>query len=135
MPLIEVWLREGKPAPYRKAIAESIHRAMVDVMKIPEDDYFQVTYEMSAENLIYDANYFGVPRGEDMVLIKLAFNARPAAVKQRLFETIADNLVANPGLRREDIGMSIAETAFENWWAYARAVDPETGTDARMSKE
>ena len=132
MPLIEVWLREGKPAMYRKAIADGIHRAMIDVLKIPEDDYFQVTYEMSPENIIYDPNYFGVARSEDMVLIRLAFNARPAAVKQRLFETIADNLVKAPGFRREDIGMSIVETAFENWWAYARAVDPQTGTDARM---
>jgi hypothetical protein len=28
--------------------------------------------------------------------------------------------------------MSIVETAFENWWAHARAVDPDTGTDSRI---
>lgn len=134
MPLIQVWMRSGKDKAYKAAISKSIHQAMMDVMKLPGDDYFQVTCELEEENYIFDPNYFGVPRSPDFLMIRLSFNARPAAVKQRLFETIADNLVKSPGLRREDIGMSIIETAFENWWAHARAVDPDTGTDSRMGK-
>lgn len=133
MPLINVWLRKGTAPEYRKAISGSIHKAMMDVLKIPEDDYFQVTGELDPENMIFDPNYFGIPRSEKMVFIRFSFNARPAAVKQRLFEATADNLVTSPGIRREDLGMSILELAPENWWAHARTVDPDTGTDSRMS--
>jgi len=134
MPLIQVWMRKGKPSAYKAAISESIHQAMMSVMKLPGDDYFQVTHELEEENYIFDPNYFGMPRSPDFLMIRLSFNARPAAMKQALFEAIADNLVASPGLRREDLGMSIVETAFENWWAHGRRVDNDTGTDSRIGK-
>lgn len=134
MPMIQVWMRSGKDKAYRAAVSAGIHQAMMSVMNLPEDDYFQVTHELEKEeNYIFDPNYFGMPRSPDFLMIRLSFNARPAAVKQRLFETIADNLVKSPGLRREDLGMSIVETTFENWWAHGRRVDKETGTDERMS--
>jgi 4-oxalocrotonate tautomerase len=132
MPLIQVWMRSGKDKAYKAAISKGIHQAMMDVMKLPTDDYFQVTCELEEENYIYDPEYFGAHRSPDFLMIRLSFNARPAAVKQRLFEAIADNLVASPGLRREDMGMSIVETAFENWWAHGRKVDKDTGTDSRI---
>lgn len=132
MPLIQVWMRAGKDKAYKAAISNGIHQAMMSVMSLPKDDYFQVTCELEEENYIFDPNYFGMPRSPDFLMIRLSFNARPAAMKQRLFEAIADNLVKSPGLRREDLGMSIVETAFENWWAHGRRVDKDTGTDARM---
>jgi 4-oxalocrotonate tautomerase len=133
MPLIQVWLRKGTTPQHRKGISNSIHRAMVDVLGIPEDDYFQVTHELDAEDMLFDPNYFGLPRSERFIMIRLSFNARPAAMKQKLFETIAANLVKDPGLDKADMGMSIVETTFENWWAHGRLVDPATGTDSRMS--
>ena len=49
MPLIQVWLRKGTAPAHRQGISKSIHRAMVDVLGIPEDDYFQVTHELEKE--------------------------------------------------------------------------------------
>jgi 4-oxalocrotonate tautomerase len=134
MPLINVWLRKGTTIEYRGAISKNIQRAMIDVLKIPDDDYFQITNEMDPENIIYDPNFFGVSRSEKMVIIQFSFNSRPAAVKQRLFETTAEYLHADPGLRKEDVVMMTLETAHENWWAYGRTVDPLTGTDSRMTR-
>ena len=133
MPLINMYLHEGTDVERRRAIASAIHKGMVDVLGIPDDDYFQVTHELDAENLLYDRNYFGVARSDDAVIVRLSFNARPAAAKQALFEAIADNMVNDAGLSRDDIFMTIVETAPENWWANARTVDSVTGTDSRMS--
>jgi 4-oxalocrotonate tautomerase len=132
MPIIYVSLRKGTPVAFRKAIAQGIQRAMISTLKIPADDYFQVTHELEPENMIYDRNFFGVVRSDEAVFIQLFFNHRPGDLKKALFAAIADNLVRDPSIRREDIFMSIAETAFENWWAQGRTVNPETGTDSRM---
>ncbi len=132
MPLINMYLAEGTSSEYRAALTEGIHRAMVDVLGIPEDDYFHVTHELKPENLRYDPNYFGVPRGDGAVLIRLSFNARAAVTKQNLFEAIADRLTVE-GLRREDLFMTIVETVPENWWAAGRSIDEKTGTDSRMA--
>ena len=86
MPMIQVWMRSGKDKAYRAAVSAGIHQAMISVMNLPEDDYFQVTHELEEENYIFDPNYFGMPRSPDFLMIRLSFNARPAAAKMRLFE-------------------------------------------------
>jgi len=133
MPIIHVHLKKGTSLKHRESIKTAIHDAMKAVLGVPDDDYNQITYEHEPENMIYDPNYFGVPRSEKMVFIGLVFNARPAQQKQALFEKIAANVVEYAGLRIEDVMMNIQETDPANWWAYARTVDPKTGTDSRMS--
>lgn len=135
MPLIQVALQQGTSSEYRHALAAGIQQAMIDVLGIPQDDYFQVTHEHTKDNLIYDRNFFGVPRSENAVIVSLSFNARPAAAKQALFAAIAENLERDTGLSRADLFITIVETAPENWWAHGRSVDEISGTDSRMRKQ
>jgi|GEM_PF-1720318 len=134
MPFIRTYVIEGTPPAQKKQIAKGIQQAMIDTFGIPDDDYFQVTHEMAEEDLIFDRNFFGVARGPRPVMISLSFNSRPAEAKQALFEAIAANLTRDAGIAIEDIYMSILEAAPANWWVHARTIDPETGTDSRMSK-
>ena len=134
MPLIYVAVREGNTPEQKKRIAGAIHAAMIDVLGLPEDDYNQVFLESSVENMVFDPNYFGLARSPKAIFIQMFFNHRPAEMKSRLFETIADNLVRDAGMRREDVLQTICETAIENWWALGRTIDPETGLDSRMGK-
>jgi 4-oxalocrotonate tautomerase len=106
---------------------------MTDVLELPEDDYFHVIHEKEPENMIQAPVFWGVERGAGSVFVQMSFNPRPPARKEALFASVAERLVENPGVRREDIFMMILETAAENWWAHAREVDAETGFDARMS--
>lgn len=42
---------------YRRAIADGIHRVMVEVLAVPEQDRFEVISEHDADALVYvDAN-------------------------------------------------------------------------------
>jgi phenylpyruvate tautomerase PptA (4-oxalocrotonate tautomerase family) len=45
MPLVRISLRSGKTLEYSRAVADSIHRALVDAIKIPEKDRFQIITE------------------------------------------------------------------------------------------
>ena len=54
MPLVRIALRKGTTPQYRRAIGDSIHRAMVETIKIPEQDKFQVITEHDEDSLIYD---------------------------------------------------------------------------------
>jgi 4-oxalocrotonate tautomerase len=132
VPIIHVYLPKGETQDFKNAIARSIQDAMIETFALPEDDYFQITHETDPANLHYDRNYFGVKRGEKPVMISLSFNVRPPEPKKALFAAVVRNLTASPGIPIEDIYMNIIECAPENWWAYARTVNPETGTDARM---
>ncbi len=133
MPLINVYMKKGVTKEYKKAISDGIRQAMMDVLGLPDDDYNQVTLELEPEDMRYDPNYFGVPRSEKAIFFSITFNVgRTPETKQRLFKAIVDNLTQSPGMRIEDIMGFIVEVAAENWYAYARTVDPATGSDSRM---
>ncbi|MBT2409853.1 tautomerase family protein [Streptomyces sp. ISL-12] len=133
MPLTNVYLRKGTTAQYRRDVSLGIHRAMVDVLGIPEDDQFHVFHEVDPDNFHMQPVVFGLPRGERAMFLQFSFNHRPAEQKTALFATVVDNLRQCPGVPEEDILMTVTETARENWWAAGRVVDPATGYDERMT--
>ncbi|MHC9420159.1 tautomerase family protein [Sphingomonas citri] len=133
MPMVYIWMHEGKDAAYKRHIAEGIHAAMKDVLGVPNDTWDQFFNEIKPGNMIFDPNYFGVARSPDMIFIHFFFNTRPREMKERFFEAVADEVTRRSGLRREDLLMSITEVPWENWWAYGRTVDPTTGFDTRMT--
>lgn len=132
MPMVYIWMHEGKDAEYKKQVSEGIHAAMMDVLGVPDDTWDQFFNEMEKGNMVYDQNYFGVHRSPDMMFIHFFFNTRPREMKERFFEAVADEVTKRSGLRREDLLMSITEVPWENWWAFGRTVDPKTGFDTRM---
>ncbi|MFB4295765.1 tautomerase family protein [Actinomadura sp. NTSP31] len=133
MPLINVYLRRGTAAGFRRDVSEAIHAAMVAVLKIPQDDQFHVFHEVAPEDLVVQPVVFGLPRGERTMFISLSFNQRPAEQKAELFRTIVANLQRTAGVPEEDVMLVAFETASENWWAAGRVVDPATGYDERMT--
>ncbi|GAB3437943.1 tautomerase family protein [Streptomonospora sediminis] len=133
MPLINVHLRRGTAPEYRRNVSAAIHKAMVDVLQIPEDDQFHVFHEVSPDNFHMQPVVFGLPRSEHTMFIQLSFNQRTAEQKNELFQAIVGNLRRFADVPEEDVMMVVLETARENWWAAGRVVNPETGYDARMT--
>ncbi|MBR1207552.1 MULTISPECIES: tautomerase family protein [unclassified Bradyrhizobium] len=116
MPLTRVSLRRGKPAAYRKAILESLYRAMRETFDVPEGDRFMTISEHDDDGFAYGADYLGIRRSDDLVIIQITVsNTRPVAQKQRLYRRIAELLTENPGLRAEDIFINLVEVLPENW--------------------
>jgi 4-oxalocrotonate tautomerase len=115
MPLVRIALREGKPLAHRHAIADEVHRAIVEVASVPELDRFQILTEHAAGDLIYDANYLGVKRTDDIVMIQITLNQRSQAVKLAIYKSIAERLKRNPGVRPEDVLISLVPVTPEDW--------------------
>ena len=132
MPLINVYLREGTTPEHRRDISEAIHKSMVDVLKIPQDDQFHVFHELSADNMRYQPVSFGVDRGDRFMFIQFHFNERDDEQKAALYAAVVDNLQADAGVPKDDIAMMVVETGRANWWVYGRTVNPATGYDERM---
>ena len=116
MPLTRVSLRRGKPADYRKAILESLYQAMRETFDVPEGDRFMTVSEHDADDFVYGANYLGIARSDDLVIIQLTVsNTRPVAQKQSLYRRIVERLSESPGLRPEDVFINLVEVLPENW--------------------
>ena len=116
MPLIHISLRAGKPEGYRQAIFDSLYRAMRETLDVPEDDQFMTIREHDAANFRYGASCFGITRSDDVVFIQITvFNTRSVEQKKALFRSIAELLGESPGLRPEDVFVTVLDAAKENW--------------------
>ena len=116
MPLTRVSLRRGKPAAYHKAILEGLYRAMRETFDVPEGDRFMTISEHDEGDFVYGADYLGIKRSDDLVIIQLTVsNTRPVAQKQKLYRRIVEFLAESPGLRPEDIFINLVEVLPENW--------------------
>jgi 4-oxalocrotonate tautomerase len=117
MPLVRISLRRrGKPAAYRKAIADGVYDAMRTAFDVPEEDRFMVISEHDEPDFSYSASYLGIARSDNLVLIQItANNTRPRDKKKALYRAIADNLAKNPGVRPEDVFINLVEVLPENW--------------------
>lgn len=116
MPLVRISLREGKPAPYRKAIGDAVHQAMVEAINVPPLDRFQIITEHTPDGLIYDREYLGIRRTDEVVVIQITLNAgRSVELKKALYARIAELLKQNTGVRPEDVFINLIEVPKENW--------------------
>ena len=115
MPLLHISLRAGKPEAYRQAIFDSLYRAMRETLNVPEDDQFMTISEHDASNFRY-GNAYGVTRSADVVYIQITvFNTRTAEQKKALFRRIAELLGENPGIRPQNVFVTVLDAAKENW--------------------
>jgi phenylpyruvate tautomerase PptA (4-oxalocrotonate tautomerase family) len=116
MPFVRISLRQGTSPEYRKAIADGVHRAMVEAIAIPPDDRFQVITEHPPEGLIYDPQYLGVHRSDGIVFVQITLSSgRKPQQKRKLYKRMAEILAETPGLPAQDLLINLVETSWENW--------------------
>ena len=116
MPLVRISLLKGKSKAHIRAIADGVHQALVEAYNAPAGDRFQLIQQYDRDDFIYDADYLGIHRTDDVVFIHIvAGNWRDTPVKQALYKAIADRLAENPGLRRQDVQIILSPNARDEW--------------------
>jgi phenylpyruvate tautomerase PptA (4-oxalocrotonate tautomerase family) len=89
---------------------------MVETINVPADDRFQIFSEHEPEALVYDRRYLGIERSDDIVVIQITLNTgRTLEQKRALYRELAEKLSRDPGLRKQDILVSLVEVPRENW--------------------
>lgn len=116
MPLVRIDLMRGKSEAYRQAIVDAVYTAMVEEVNVPKNDRFMVVAEHDKGGLVFDPDYLGITRTNDVVFIQITFlTGRSLALKRRLYKRIVDLLSERPGLRPEDVLINLVEVPKENW--------------------
>lgn len=122
MPLVRIDIADHHTPEKVRAIADAVHRAIVDVLGIPERDRFQiVTAHRPGEIVALDAG-LGFDRSPDVVMIQIFTQAgRSEATKRDLFGRIAEHL-AGVGVDGRDVFIGITENGPQDWsFGFGRA--------------
>jgi phenylpyruvate tautomerase PptA (4-oxalocrotonate tautomerase family) len=115
MPLARIDLRKGKDAAYRQTIGRVVYEALVSV-GVPQNDRFQIINEHEGANFLFDPDYLGIHRSDDLVMIQITWNeGRTLEQKKALYRAIADGLKAALALRPQDVLINLVEVKKENW--------------------
>jgi 4-oxalocrotonate tautomerase len=116
MPLVRIDLPRGKSPEYRRTVGEVVYDTMIQALKVPVNDRFQVISEHEPNDLIIDRTYLGVERSQDCIVIQVFLNeGRTTEVKKAFYRGVADGLHERLGLRLQDVFINLVEVKKENW--------------------
>jgi len=90
MPVVRLEVRRGWSPQDKKALLDATHTALVEALKIPEDDRTQRIVEHASED-------FELPpdKSERFVLVEVTpFAGRSLAAKRRLYRALVSNIGA-----------------------------------------
>jgi phenylpyruvate tautomerase PptA (4-oxalocrotonate tautomerase family) len=116
MPLQRIAIASGKDVAYRKAIADGVHRALVETMSVPEADRFQLLTEHGPGMLVCAPEYLGIQHGRAPVFIQITLNrGRTLAQKKALYARLAELLHETAKVPRADVIVNLVEVDKEDW--------------------
>ena len=108
MPLVRISVLKGKSREYRRKVGDAVHRALVEAIAVPEKDRFQIITDHWPDEFVYDPEYLGIRRSEDLVIIQATISTgRTLEMKRALFRRIAANLGDAVGLKPEAVQVHV----------------------------
>lgn len=115
MPVTRIAIRDGKTPEYKQALMDEIYEAMRETVAIKDGDRFMAITEHGEDEFAYGP-FLGIDRSDDLVQIQVFWApGKTVEVKLAMYKRIVERLGDNPGVRPEDVLISVIETAADNW--------------------
>ncbi|WP_063043992.1 tautomerase family protein [Nocardia pseudovaccinii] len=115
MPLVRIDLIRGRRPEDIRAIADAIQQSLVDVLKIPERDRFQIITQHDPDEIVALDAGLGFERTPGTVVVHVfTQRGRSTQDKQHLYRTLADQL-ARVGVDGKDLFISYFENGPDDW--------------------
>jgi 4-oxalocrotonate tautomerase len=119
MPIVHIYLLEGKPQTYLQALGDSIHQALVETWGLPESDRFQIFHEKKAEHFKIDRFSYledeGVQRSDDVIVIQITTSPRTIHMKRAFYKRLPELLKEKIGLSPGDVFINVMMVDEEDW--------------------
>lgn len=110
MPKVIIDILEGRSEEHKKALLDAVHHALVEALKIPDDDRIQILNE-------HKRTHFELPPDKSELYTSIEikmFAGRSLEAKRTLYRSLATNL-NKLGIEPHDFMVILHETAMENW--------------------
>jgi 4-oxalocrotonate tautomerase len=114
MPVTRIAIRAGRGEEFKRALLDEIYEAMRETVQIQDGDRFMAITEHGQSEFAY-GNFLGIDRSDDLVQIQVFWAPKPVELKLAMYRRIVERLGKNPGVRPEDVLISVIESAPENW--------------------
>lgn len=116
MPLVRIDIPDHFDSGIEIKIGNLVYDSMIECLKVPDDDKFQVLTRHAASHIVKPNSYLGIEYSDGLVIIQITLNeGRTTEIKKSFYSKIAERLNATLNIRKEDIFISLVEVNKENW--------------------
>jgi phenylpyruvate tautomerase PptA (4-oxalocrotonate tautomerase family) len=116
MPLVRIDYPDSLTSEQVSKLSETVHQSMIETIRIPHDDKFQVLTPHPVANLICDKNYLGVQRTAAFTVIHITLRqGREPDKKAALYKELAARVNKEVGIPIGDIMVVLAENDLPDW--------------------
>jgi hypothetical protein len=117
VPIAKIHVREGRYDERRlSAVSKAVQDALIGVLQIPPDDFFQIIHELPANRFLHTPSFLGLTYSDDFILLELAFIAgRPKETRLALLAELNARVVAAAGISPDDLMIQLTEAPGENF--------------------
>jgi 4-oxalocrotonate tautomerase len=117
VPLVRIDLSKSYSPEARQTIGDVVYQAMTEIANVPPHDKFQIFTLHDDNQLAYpQSGYLGNTYTPGIIFIQVLWvSGRSTDVKKAFYRRIADRLHAEIGVRKQDVWITLAENAREDW--------------------
>lgn len=116
MPLVRIDIKRNPDPAHLRKLGQVVYASLKHTINVPDHDNFQVLTEHDGDRLVYDPQYLGIQRTDGQVFIQITLSeGRTTEQKKALYQSIAEGLNREAGVRLEDVFINLVEVRKENW--------------------
>ena len=117
MPLAKIHVLEGRyDDPRLDKLSAAVQDALIAVLKIPPDDFFQIIHELPRRRFRHTPSFLGLKYSDDFIVLELAFIAgRPKETRLALLRELNARITAATGISPDDLMIQLVEGPGENF--------------------
>jgi phenylpyruvate tautomerase PptA (4-oxalocrotonate tautomerase family) len=115
MPLVKIHLVERRDPAEVRALADTVHQALVETFAAPERDRYQIIHQHPRAGMIALDTGLGIERSDDVVLIEILQQGRDEGQKRELYRRLAELLSERGQAQPQDLIVSVSENSRADW--------------------
>jgi len=119
MPLVRISLSNSYQQETIDFVSSSIHSALIEVFRIPKDDYFHIIESLDEKHLKYPSEYLNIKHSSKIVYIHVfASKGRTIQQKEFLYKKITNNIQTSANISPNEIIILLTEIEGKENWSF-----------------
>jgi len=116
MPVAKIHVNEGVYTQSRiRKISNAVQSALLEVLKIPPDDFFQIIHELPKSHFLHTPSFLGLTYSDEFILLEVTFLAgRSRETRWALLKELNQRVAAQAGISKDDLVIMLYEIPREN---------------------
>ena len=110
MPLVRIDIPNHYPSGFENQVGDLVYQAMLDCLKVPADDKFQILTRHAESELVKPGSYLGIEYSDQLIIIQITLNeGRTTEVKKLSMRGLPNLSNSALNIRKEDVMISLVE--------------------------